>query len=211
MLQAYWHLHLQGFCGDSVTLFSCLCVHRWAAEWTSSANRDTYCRAPPIASVCQTSPGPGFSPPVSVSAVHQVFPPVFTWNFSSSSPPASCRCLYTLFTHTLKSPSIHKFSCSLGQCLKVRTHLTFAHSDLMWINITGGEASPRPGSQPGSSSRLCWRSALAHSFSLLVLCRNSFGVVNKYINEDKQAVSPTGNQERETRRNRWVEEEESVC
>lgn len=128
----------------------------------------------------------------------------FTCNFSSS-PPVSCHCLSTLFTHTLKSPSVHKFSCSLDQCLKVWTHLTFAHSDLIWINITGGETFPRPGSQPGSSSRLYWRSALTHSFSVLVLCRNIFGVVNKYINEDKQAVSPTGNQERETHRNRWVE------
>lgn len=36
----------------------------------------------------------------------------FTCNFPSS-PPVSCHCLSTLFTHTLKSPSIHKFSCSL--------------------------------------------------------------------------------------------------
>lgn len=129
----------------------------------------------------------------------------WTCNFSSS-PPASCHCLSTLFTHTLKSPSIHEFSCSFGLCLKVRIHLTFAHSDVMWINITGGETFPRPGSQPGSSSNLRWRSALAHSFSVPVLCRNIFWAVNKYINENKQAVSPNGNGERETRRYRWVEE-----
>lgn len=113
MLQAYWHLHLQGFCGDSVTLFFCLCVDRWAAEWTSSANRDTYCRAPPIASVCQTSPGPGFSPPVSVSAAHQVFPPVFTWNFSSSSPSSILSLpIYIIYSHTQipLNPQVFMFS-----------------------------------------------------------------------------------------------------
>lgn len=81
-------------------------------------------------------------------------------------------CPHYLLTHS-NPPQSTSFHVLLV-CLKVRTHLTFAHSDLMWINITGGETLPRPGSQPGSSSRLCWRSAPAHSFSLLVLCRNNF-------------------------------------
>lgn len=65
MLGAYWHLH---HCIDFFHFVCGLLVARWAAESTSSASRDTYCRAPPQGSVCRISPGLAPSQPASVSA-----------------------------------------------------------------------------------------------------------------------------------------------
>lgn len=70
MLGAYWHLHQ---CIDSSHFVCCVFVARWAAEQTSSANKDTYYRAPPLGSVYQISPGLAHSLPASVSSVYLLF------------------------------------------------------------------------------------------------------------------------------------------
>lgn len=61
----------------------CPFVARWAADSTSSANRDTYCRALPPGSVCQISPGPASSPPASVSACSSCSLAVSLYHFFS--------------------------------------------------------------------------------------------------------------------------------
>lgn len=212
MLEAYWHLHLQGFFIDSLAFFCCLRVDRWAAEWTSSANRDTYCKAPPIASVCQTSLGLGSSLRVSVSAVHQVSPSCSRVAFFPLPPGRLVNAyLHYLLTHS--NPLYPPFSCSLGQCLKVRALLTFASALLhipIWLESILQVGKHPPGQGLSQGAEIGWKSGLNKKNSVPVLCRTTFGVVNSYINEDEQAVSPTGNQKRENHSSRW-EEEESMC
>lgn len=122
-------------------------------------------------------------------------------------------CLHYLLMHS-NPPQSTSFHVLLASVLRSTSNLcnwAFTHSDLMWINITGGGNLPRARASAGEQALafLCWESALGHSFSVSVLSCFLEGV-NKYINGYKQAVSPTGYQERENHRSRW-EEEESVC
>lgn len=212
MLEAYWHLHLQGFfidsgffllpaCGQvgSRVDFQCQQGHLLQGSTNRLCLPDlTWTGVQPtcIRECCSSS-----------------FPLVFTCNFFSTSPWASCHCSSTLFTHTLKSPSIHFVSCFLGQCLKVRALLTFASALLhipIWLESILQVGKRPPGQGLSQRAEIGWKSVLGQKCLVPVLCRATFGVVNSYINEDKQAVSPTGNQERENYRSRW-EEEESMC
>lgn len=166
MLEAYWHLHLQGFCIDSLALFllsvcgqvgsrvdfQCQQGHLLQGSTNRLCLPDlTWTGVQPtcVRECCSSS----FS-----SRVHVwLFPP-----FPSGS--LSLPCLHYLLMHS-NPPQSTSFHVLLASVLRSTSNLcnwAFTHSDLMWINITGGGASPGPGPQPGHRSLpFCARNLLS--------------------------------------------------
>lgn len=121
-----WCRELIGIRISVLTLFTLCAASRWAAEWTSSANRDTYCRDPPPASACWISPGPGSSPHVSVSLSEHSLS-----RFLHRSPVSLCSCspschLVIMYPHyrLLRPPSSSVFASFQYLCHSLITFAT---------------------------------------------------------------------------------------
>lgn len=216
MLEAYWHLHLQGFCIDSMALFllsvcgqvgsrvdfQCQQGHLLQGSTNRLCLPDlTWTGVQPtcVRECCSSS----FS-----SRVHMwLFP-----HFPSGSLTLPVYIIYSC-TQIPLNPQVFMFSWPVSY----GAHLTFAtrlSHILIWsesISQVGGTSPPGQGLSRGTGPCLSVQEICSRSF-IFSFCLVLFFLegVNKYINGDKQAVSPTGYQERENHRSRW-EEEESVC
>lgn len=87
-----------GICISALTASLCLFASRWAAEWTSSANRDTYSRDPLQGCACWISPGLALSLPASVSPSFMYFSRSFSLVFLVSVYPHYCLLGSLLYT-----------------------------------------------------------------------------------------------------------------